>query len=256
MANRTAGTATPATIAGTTPAKGVPNHRPTPPRRLAAPAEPTPFTPFDFLERLGDLGKRFWGILELLQEEHRVHSHQGEPLPEWALNLIKAGGPHRENYNEFCVQEKCLREALRLAEGEAATFVYEVWADNLTRLSLRHASVADALPDLERFKTSGPWANAKIVQVYRRRIGRGAHDPHLLDSFIGDVAFLGISLGEANGDEQQFQLEDETGRTVTLTARQLRGHPIIDRIGSRHNKASLVACLQREDLPQAAGDQP
>lgn len=247
MANPTAGTPAPATIAGTTPAKGVPNTRPTPPRRLAAPAHPEAETASDFAIRLEEIGVHWWSLIHGIFEMRGTERWEAEPVPQWALDRLGDQGRHHDTHEEHRLKAEGLRELLRAADGLHPKYVFEVWGDRNTRLSLRHESIADAMPDLVRFKESGEWPKASIVKVHRMNTCSMASDPALLDTLVGQVWFAGVSLPLGDEDEHIFQIQDSTGRIVSLPASDLRGHVVIDRIINLRNKASLQAWLQ-EDL--------
>ena len=68
----------------------------------------------------------------------------------------------------------------------------------------------------------------------------------MLDTLLGEVLFAGVSLAHGEEDENLFQMMDETGRTVSLFASQLRGHPVIHRIRNKRNLESLQAWLQEK----------
>lgn len=244
MANRIAGTPTPATIAGTSPAKAAPNRRPTPPRRLAA--EPEPLTASDFAVRIEEIGVHWWSLIQGIFEMKGTAQWNAEPVPQWVLDTLSDQGRHRDTYEEHRVKAEGLRELLRAADGLPAKYIYEVWGDRNTRLSLRHESIGDAMPELQRFKDSGKWPNAAIIKMHRMNTGAMASDPALLDTLVGQVWYAGVSLPLGEHDEHVFQIQDATGRTVSLPASKLRGHPVIERITNLRNKASLLAWLQED----------
>ncbi|MNW03257.1 hypothetical protein D3C71_1991640 [compost metagenome] len=68
----------------------------------------------------------------------------------------------------------------------------------------------------------------------------------MLDTLLGAVWFAGVSLAQGDDDEHVFQMMDETGRTVSLIASQLRGHPVIERVRDKRNLESLKAWLQEK----------
>ena len=164
MANRIAGAPMPATInAGTSPTKGLPNRRPTPPMRRVEQALPEPIEVFDVLYRVEELGTRWWSIIDCVLENHRARAGNAEPLPEWALRILTDQGRHSATEDEFRTQRTTLREMLRLQEGASPTFTYEVWGDRTTRLSTGHDCVADALPARDFWRTNGH-PNASILK--------------------------------------------------------------------------------------------
>lgn len=65
----------------------------------------------------------------------------------------------------------------------------------------------------------------------------------MLDTLLGAVKFAGVSLAQGEDDEHVFQMMDETGRTVSLKASELRGHPILARVSTQKNRESLAAWL-------------
>ena len=233
-----------ATTAGNNAKKEGPCHRPAPPMRRVDPILPEPINAFDFLDRIGEIGVHWWSLIEHVLEVQSSETGKKQPLPEWALNILKDQGRHSASNEDFRVQRDNLREVLRLEKGQA-TYCFEVWGDRTTRLSLRHDSIADAIPDLEYWRANGH-PSAFIMKLYRRNNCSTAEGVAMLDTLLGEVLFAGVSLAHGEEDENIFQMMDETGRTVSLLASQLRGHPVIYRIRDKRNLDSLQAWLQEK----------
>ncbi|WP_027996007.1 hypothetical protein [Simplicispira psychrophila] len=220
------------------------NHCPIPPMRCVEPAEPEPLTAFDFLDRIGEIGVHWWSMIDHILEMQSSSSGKDQPVPEWALKILRDQGRHTATNDEFRIQRDNMREVLRLAEGKT-TFSFEVWGDRTTRLSLRHESVADAMPEREYWRANGH-PNAFIMKIHRHNNCSTASGVAMLDTLLGKVWFAGVSFAQGDSDEHTFQIQDETGRVVELTASELRGHKILERITHKKNRASLDAWLQDE----------
>ena len=228
-----------ATTAAARPTKGLPNRRPNPPMRRVEPALPEPLTALDFAQRMQDIGLHWWALIDgLFDQMHTVRAKE-EPVPKWALDMIKDQGRHNATHEEMCTLRTVLGELLRLQEGRPAKTVYEVWGDRATRLSMRHECIADAAPALDHFKTTGKYPQAHIVRVSRQG-GAWTSDPALLDTLVGRVHLAGSSVGLTNDDDGFFSIQDETGRQLLLTLDQVAGHPALDRM-SADDRASMDA---------------
>ena len=232
--------ATGATLAGTRPTKGSPSRRPTPPMRRVEPALPEPLTAQDFAERVRDIGLHWWALIDGVFEQMHTERAKAEPVPQWALDMLKDQGRHHATHEEMRHQSEALRELLRLQEGKPARTVYEVWGDRTTRLSMRHECIADAMPALEHLK-AGKYPQAHIVRVSRQG-GAWTSDPALLDTLVGRVRLAGSSVGLAHDDDGFFSIQDETGRLLLLTPEQVAGHPVLDRMPAS-DRASMDAWI-------------
>lgn len=257
MANPIAGAPMPATIkAGTSPTKGTPNRRPTPPMRRIAPALPEPLSAMDFARRMQDIGLHWWALIDGLFEQLHTDKAKAAPVPQWALEWLKDQGRHDLTHEEMRSQGEALRDLLRLQEGRPARTVFEVWGDRATRLSIGHECVADAMPTLDSFKASGKYPQAAIVRVSRLG-GALSSDPALLDTLVGTVRLAGSSVGLTNEDDGFFSIQDETGRQLLLTPSQVAGHPALERM-SAEDRASMDAWIvylaERKALRAAAKD--
>lgn len=224
--------------------KVAPTRRPTPPIRRADPALPEPIDAFDFLDRIGEIGVHWWSLIDHVLELQSSKTGKEQPVPEWALNILNDQGRHSSSNEDFRVQRDNLREILRLEQGKS-TYCFEVWGDRTTRLSLRHDSVADAMPERDYWRANGHPA-AFIMKLHRRDNTSTAEGVAMLDTLVGAVRFAGVTLAQGDDDEHVFQMMDETGRTVSLTASQLRGHPVIHRVHDKRNLESLQAWLQEK----------
>lgn len=256
MPNPTAGPATPATTTtGTRPAKGAPNHRPTPPMRRAEPALPDPIDAFDVLDRTGEIGVHWWSLIDSVLETHRHHDkvypNPVEPLPQWAVDRLKDQGRHEASETEFRQKRDLLRDWLHLAAGNGSQYRFEVWTSRGTRLAFRHESLQDAAAVLKQLKPDYPEAFIARVHVLSCPGGR-QDDPALLDTLIGTVCHIGTMMP---GGEEEYTVQDETGRQVTVLASVLRQHPVYVRLNKR-GKESLDFYLEnykpRTDAIQAA----
>lgn len=234
MTNATAEAPVGATKAPTRPANGTPV-------RGVEPVPPEPISAFDFLDRIGEIGVHWWSLIDHVLDTQSSQTGKEQPLPDWALQILQDQGRHNTSYDEFQVQRDNLREVLRLSRGEP-TYCYEVWGDHTTRLSLRHDSIADAMPARDHWRANGH-PNAFIMKLHRRNNCSTAEGLAMLDTLLGAVKFAGVSLAQGEDDEHVFQMMDETGRTVSLKASELRGHPILARVSTQKNRESLAAWL-------------
>lgn len=256
MANRIAGAPMPATInAGTSPTKGSPNRRPTPPMRRVEPALPEPIDAFDVLERVGEIGVHWWSLIASVLETHqfhdKVHPHPVEPLPQWAVERLKDQGRHSASEREFVQKRALLREWLHLAAGDGSQYRFEVWTSHSVRLAFRHESLQDAAAVLDQLKPQHPDAFITRVHVLSAPQGR-QDDPALLDTMIGNVTHIGTLM---LGEEEEFTVQDETGRQVTVLASLLREHTIYERLDKRGKESLdfyLDTCKPRKDAIRAA----
>lgn len=223
------------------PIESAPVHRPTMPMRRAEPALPEPLTALDFAERMHDIGMHWWALIDGLFEQMRTEQAKAEPVPQWALDMLKDQGRHNATHEEMSNLSIALGELLRLQDGRPAKTVYEVWGDHSTRLSMRHECIADAVPTLDHFKASGKYPQAYIVRVSRQG-GAWTSDPALLDTLVGRVRLAGSSVGLANDDDGFFSIQDETGRQLLLTPDQVAGHPALERM-SADDRASMDAWI-------------
>lgn len=241
MTNDATQTAAGETLAGTIPNKGAPNRRPTPPMRRVEPALPEPLCAVDLAERMRDLGMHWWALIDGLFDQMHSERAKAEPVPQWALNMLKDQGRHSSTHEEMRNLSTVLGELLRLQDGLPAKAVYEVWGDRATRLSMHHECIADAVPALDHFKASGKYPHAHIVRVSRQG-GAWTSDPALLDTLVGSVRLAGSSVGLTNDDDGFFSIEDETGRQLLLTPEQVAGHPVLERM-SADDRASMDAWI-------------
>lgn len=228
-------------VAGTRPSKGAQNPKPTPPRRCASPALPEPVDAFDVLERVSEIGIHWWSLIDSVLETHtyhdKVHPKPVEPLPQWAVDRLKDQGRHRDCYTEFTEKERLLKDWLHLAVGDGSSYRFEVWTSRGSRLAFRHESWEEAAVVLEKLKPLHPGAFIARVHVLSAPIG--CDDPVLLDTLIGQVAHIGTTVGGAADDsEEDFTVQDETGRQVTVPATVLRQHAVYERLDKR-GKESL-----------------
>lgn len=88
-----------------------------------------------------------------------------------------------------------------------------------------------------------------VVSIYMLilsllRYGRGL-EPEMLATLIGGISHIGTFYGD---DEEEYTVQDETGRQVTVLATALREHPIYERLDKR-GKESLDHYL-KEDKPR------
>lgn len=241
MANPTAGAPAPATTAGTAPARTAPNHRPTPPRRLAA--EPEPITALDLLARMNSIAVHWWSLIDDVLSREGLRATSQDPLPEWASKTLRDQGRHRLAFEELAQQQNNLRELLRLADGQAPFRRYEIWSKNGSRLSIRLESVYEASMLMKAWENSPTHKGAHIVEVNIGRFNSLAADPALLDTLIGKVRMAG-GVFPIDEHEARLEIQDETGRTVTLPASYLRGHPICDQVT---NHAQMMSWLEEDE---------
>lgn len=230
-----------ATQAAARPTKGLPNRRPNPPMRRVEPALPEPLTALDFAERMHDIGMHWWALIDGLFDQMHTERAKEEPVPQWALDMLKDQGRHNATHEEMCNLRTVLGELLRLQDGHPTKTVYEVWGDRATRLSMRHECIADAVPALDHFKASGKYPQAHIVRVSRQG-GAWTSDPALLDTLVGRVHLAGRSVGLTNDDDGLFSIQDETGRQLLLSPDQIAGHTVLEHMSS-DDRASIDAWI-------------
>ncbi len=131
-----------------------------------------------------------------------------------------------------------LKEALRLASGVGAAQRYEVWESAQgRRLSIQHESIAEADAELGLMKERFP--KAFIARVDVRMKWSLATDPALLDTMIGRLSRCSTTFrcsGEDN-EEDRIEIQDQTGRTVTLPASVVMAHPTFARISEKGRQA-------------------
>lgn len=235
--------------------KVAPTRRPTPPIRRAEPALPEPIDAFDFLERIGEIGIHWWslidGVLETHQFHEKVHPHPVEPLPKWAVERLKDQGRHSASEREFFQNRDLLREWLHLAVGDGSQYRFEVWTSRSARLAFRHESLQEAAAVLDQLKPQHPDAFIARVHVLSAPHGR-QDDPALLDTMIGGIAHIGTFM---LGEEEEFTVQDETGRQVTVLASLLREHAVYERLDKRGKESLdfyLDTCKPRKDAMRAA----
>lgn len=260
MANAIAGAPMPATIeGGISPTKGTPNRRPTPPMRRAEPALPEPIDAFDVLERVGEIGVHWWSLIDSVLETHqlhdKVHPHPVEPLPQWAVDRLKDQGRHGASEREFSQKQGLLCEWLHLAAGDGSQYRFEVWTSRGARLAFRHESLVDATAVLDRLKPAHPEAFIARVHVLSGPASGRQDDPALLDTLIGTASHVATAM---IGEEDNFTVQDETGRQATVPASVLRQHPVYERLDKR-GKESLNFYLdsykpRKEAIRAAAKD--
>ncbi|WCM88810.1 hypothetical protein [Acidovorax sp. NCPPB 3576] len=255
MANRIAGTPAPATTAGNRPTTGTPTSRLSPNKRRPQPALPDPITAQDVLERIGEIGVHWWSVIDSVLETHqcrdRIHPHPVAPLPEWAVERLKDQGRHNAAEHEFSEKRHLLKDWLHLAEVGGSQYRYEAWTSHGHRLEFRHLSWADAATVVDRMKVDFPDAFVARVHVHSHQ--SMVDDPALLNTLIGAIQHVGTFMPESTEDE--YTVRDETGRNVTVTASQLRAHPVYERL-SKKGKESLNhyldECKPRKERIRAA----
>lgn len=244
------------------------NPRPQPPMRCAAPAPalPEPIDAQDLRIRVHEIGIHCWSIIDsvLSSHEHREHVHPQPlaPLPQWAVDRLKDQGRHNSSEAEFSQADRLLKDWLHLAVGDGSQYRYEVWTNKGARLSIRHESLADAAEVLARFKPEHPEAFIARVHVLSGPPFGQALNPDLLDTLIGRVDHIGTAFAD---DEDEYTVQDETGRQVSVKASTLRQHQVYDRLTKR-GKESLDHYLaeykpRKEAIRKAAaerkaGEQP
>ncbi|TDS69670.1 hypothetical protein [Comamonas sp. JUb58] len=213
------------------------NTRPQPPMRCAAPAAPEPIEARDLLESIHDTGLHWWSIIDslLLADEGAANgTRQGlERLPQWAIDRLKDQGRHESSYDEHRRKSNHLSEWLSIAEGSGSRFRFEIWTSKGSRLSLRHESLLEASEALDELKPEYPDAFIiKAHAMWSTSYSQVCLNPDLLDTLIGSVTHIGTSFG-SQGEDDQFTVQDETGRQVVVSATPLRQHPVYDRLNKR-----------------------
>ena len=253
------------THAGINPKKGAPARRPTPPMRRVAPALREAADALDVLQRVGEIGIHWWSLIDSVLEAHKFHAHAHPeplpPIPQWAVDRLMDQGRHRAAEEEFSQQRSLLKDWLHLAAGDGSQYRYEIWTTRGSRIAFRFESLEDAAAELVKFKANYPDAFVARVHVMSGP-GFGRNDsPELLDTLVGKtIHHIGTSMV---GEEDEFTVQDDTGRQVTVAASILRAHPIYERLDKR-GRESLDHYLadykpRQERIRKAAkadGDQP
>lgn len=124
-------------------------------------------TALDLLDQIGDTGTHWWSLIDRVLETQRSEKGLAQPMPEWALQILKDGGRHSATEEAYRHQRESLAEVIALENNQPATFAFEVWGDRTTRLSVGHESLAQAMPAQEHWRTNGH-PNAHILKFRRR----------------------------------------------------------------------------------------
>ncbi|ULR87211.1 hypothetical protein [Comamonas sp. B21-038] len=225
------------------------NPRPQPPMRCNAPALPEPLDAEDLRTRAHEIGIHWWSIIDSILMTHRNHDRiypePLEPLPQWAVERLQDQGRHRSSEEEFSRTGRLLKEWLRLTSGEGSEHFFEIWTSNGARLSVRHESWVKAADVLIELKKEHPTAFIARVHKLSGPPRGQILQPELLDTLIGAVDHIGTGFAD---DEEEYTVQDETGRQVSVLATTLRQHPIYERLNTR-GKESLDHYLN-EDKPR------
>lgn len=207
-----------------------------------------PRTPRDLFDRTDKHVIHWLSLIESVLETHRFAAHivpePLEPLPQWAVDRLEDQGQLTASAEDYRLQRAMLREALRLASGEGSHTRYEIWDprpnSRFVRLEIRSESLQEARERLELLK--GRFPTAYIVQVGVRHTGGGASDPALLDTLVGKLWHAG-TFYPSDGDEV-FEIQDETGRTVSVESQVLRQHPIFERLSFEAQETVKLSARQ------------
>ncbi|BDT68543.1 hypothetical protein os1_27260 [Comamonadaceae bacterium OS-1] len=212
-------------------------------------AEPRsePLGAMEFLERTRGIGIHWWSIISSVLEAHQHHDHiypnSIEPLPQWAVDRLNDHGQHESSETEFTEQVKLLAEALRLSAGDGSNYRYQVWTTRGARLAIKHMSWEEAVAVADRLK--GRFPDAFVARVHVKDTFRTSSDPVLLDTLIGRIEHTATSFHR--GHEDQFSVQDETGRQVTVAASILQAHAVYQRL-EEAGKASVDHSMQRTKM--------
>lgn len=206
-----------------------------PAKAVAAPAQEA-ITAFDFLERIESLYSHTEGRILSTLETDRFHANcvpPVTPLPDWARERLLDQGRLDQAGTDFRSNVKALRTALQLAIDGVTSSTFEVWIPAkepgyIRRYSTRIDSLEEARGMLAAVKDEFP--TAYIAQTNRRSRPRGTDDLALLATLIGRVSIEGTFFPEDKADDI-FEVEDETGRVVNVSATVLAGHEIFARLG-------------------------
>ncbi len=202
-----------------------------------------PIDSFDILRRIENIGIHWWSIIDGVLETHqfhdRVYPDPVQPLLQWAVNRLKDQGRHSASETEFYQLRRLLKDWLHLAMGNGSQQRFEVWTNRGSRLAFRHESWEDANAALERLKPRFP--DAFVARVHVLSTPAHQSDPALLDTMIGEVSHIGTFM---MSEEEEYTVQDETGRQVTVAASVLRRHPVYERLNER-GRESLDFYLER-----------
>lgn len=223
-----------------------------------APALPEAIDALDVLERLRAIGSHWHSIIDSVLETHQYHDKiypdPVEPLPKWAADRLKDQGRHRSSRDEFNDQEQLLKDWLHMAAGDGHGYRYEVWTSRGSRLAFRHESWEEAAAVLDGLKAQHP--TAFVAKIHVLNFGGIPEDPALLDTMIGMVSHIGTFMGGTHEeDEEQYTVQDATGRQVSVPASVLRRHPVFERMDERGKQRLdhyISVCVPRWAAARAA----
>jgi hypothetical protein len=206
-----------------------------------------PVTARDLLDRVDKHARNWHSLIDSVLETHghaaRIHPEPLQPLPQWAVDRLEEKGQFRASFDEYIQLRDTLRESLDLSAGEGSNKRYEIWDPrpnrHFVRLEIRSESLVEAQERLATLKPKYP--NAYIAQVDVRDKGGAVYGPELLHTLVGRIWHAGTFFPR-EGDEV-FEIQDATGRTLSVEASFLRAHPIFERL-SDEAKESVEASLQ------------
>lgn len=199
-------------------------------------------TGHDFIKEANGIAVHWWSIIESVIECGK-YAKDMEPLPEWAMKRLEDAGDFRPSYERHRQALENVHEVLRLAEGRGSAYRYEVWTQRGHRLEIQHESMEQAQAACEVAKQKYPDAFVCRVHINRPTC-TGADIPGLIDTLIGRIWWAGTTFGENPGDDDTYHLQDETGRTASISASALRTHTSVYPRLSLECQERLEACFE------------
>lgn len=204
-------------------------------------------TGHDFIQEANDIAVHWWSLIESVIECSK-YAKDMEPLPEWAMKRLEDAGDFRPSYDRHYHALQRTHEVLRLAEGRGSSHRYEVWTKRGHRLEIQHESMEQAQAACELAKQKYPDAFVARVRI-KAPTYAGSDIPGLIDTLIGRVWWAGTAFGY-DEKEDTYHLQDETGRTVSISASALRANKNIYSRLSPECRNRLEACFELDQQKQ------
>lgn len=208
-------------------------------------------TGHDFIKEANDIAVHWWSLIEATLA-HASHGHgKEEPLPAWAVQILRDAGDFSPSYTRHREALERAHDVLRLAEGDGSAYRYEVWTERGHRLEIQHESLELARAACEAYKPKYPDAFVCRVHI-KSPVCRDVDMPGLIDTLIGRIWWAGTTFGENPGDDDTYHLQDETGRTASISASALRAHQSVHSRLSPECRDRLEACFELDRQQEAA----
>ncbi len=203
-------------------------------------------TGHDFIKEANGIAVHWWSTIESVLN-CRKYGQGMEPLPEWAMKCLEDAGDFLPSYDRHQAALAGAKEVLRLEEGRGSAYRYEVWTQRGHRLEIQHESMAQAQAACEAYKPKYP--DAFVCRVHARSPASPAADiPGLIDTLLGRIWWAGTTHG-GGGNDDTYHLQDETGRTASISASALRAHESVYSRLSPQCRERLDACFELDREP-------